>query len=79
MKKLTFVIVSLFFIVSGMSVQAQGFRHNRMGSYIGIGFADPFFYSGYNTSRYSLFLGLFLSLSINLFINLFISPFLLPV
>lgn len=59
MKKLTFVIISLFFIVSGMSVQAQGFRHNRMGSYIGIGFADPFFYSGYNTSSYQPFSRLF--------------------
>jgi len=79
MKKLTFVIVSLFFIVSGMSVQAQGFRHNRMGSYIGIGFATLFFIRDIILPVISLFLGLFLSLSINLFINLFISPFLLPV
>lgn len=50
MKKSALVIVSLFFIVSGMNAQAQGFRHNRMSTYIGIGFSDPFFYSGYGAS-----------------------------
>jgi hypothetical protein len=47
MKKLIIIVASLFFTAAGMGAQAHGFQHNRIGTYIGIGFADPFFSSAF--------------------------------
>lgn len=53
MKSLSLVTAGLFFTVFSLSAQAHGVQHNRIGTYIGIGFSDPFFYSSYSSPYHS--------------------------
>ena len=52
MKKLTLLIVSLAFGLLSFNVQAQGFQNNRFGTYIGIGFANPYSYPSHYPTHY---------------------------